>query len=223
MVLLAFSSPRASQPPRRFQPSPFRPTPTRHPASPDYPTNHPPVHLLAAAPRCPRAREGFPSQRNPPCRSLRFDPSTSLPLPSFVAVRPTRSPYIVVRCCLPPLPAPSCRTSAFQPLTYPSANQQPLSLRQPPPPLVVLAAAAMGNGVGSPLVDENANLPTPTHTYPPNHPRRTQDDLPWQLALGSSLVVSSPFLVFRPTRRRRRVLREMIKSGDPISLSARTR
>lgn len=62
----------------------------------------------------------LPSQP-PPCRSLRFNPSTSLPLPSFVAVRPTRAPTTSVafhrRHRLAALPFPTLNLAVDEPTT----------------------------------------------------------------------------------------------------------
>lgn len=112
--MLAFSSP--SRLSRRFQPSPFRP--------PIPPYTHSPSGLLRPPPHPPRTR---------PPRTTVFLPSPlsafqplDEPASAFLRGRSAHPrPYTVVVRCLPPLPAPSCRTSAFQPLTYPSANQQP--------------------------------------------------------------------------------------------------
>jgi len=106
--LLAFSSP--SRLSRRFPTLALSPPPTPHPL-----TIRPPP--TTAAPRTrPRARR-FASCPLPSPRAA-FQPLDE-PSSAFLRSRSAHPrPYIVVVRCLPPLPAPSCRTSAFQPLTY---------------------------------------------------------------------------------------------------------
>lgn len=119
--MLAFSSPSRLN--RRFQPSPFCPP-------------IPPVHpLTIRLPPTTTAPSSLPPPPPAPARARTtvfllsplsaFQPLDE-PASAFLRGRSAHPrPYTVVVRCLPPLPAPSCRTSAFQPLTYPSANQQP--------------------------------------------------------------------------------------------------
>lgn len=77
------------------------------------PTSQPPVSTLST--------HSHPSIPASSCRSLRFNPSTSLPLPSFVAVRPTRAPTTSVafhrRHRLAALPFPTLNLAVDEPTT----------------------------------------------------------------------------------------------------------
>lgn len=95
------------------------------------PTSQPPVstlstHSLSLFLSAPLslARSLFLSHPSIPassCPSLRFNPSTSLPLPSFVAVRPTRAPTTSVafhrRHRLAALPFPTLNLAVDEPTT----------------------------------------------------------------------------------------------------------
>lgn len=123
MVLLAFSSPSAAgfnpRPFARVSLSPPRP-PHRHPASPDHRWRppRPPPPLPRTTVSLPWPLSAFQPLDEPASASLRG--RSAHPRPYIVVV------IVVVVRYLPPLPAPSCRTSAFQPLTYlpSSTNQQ---------------------------------------------------------------------------------------------------
>lgn len=110
---------------RRFQPSPFRSSLSLSPAPASPPSGLPRPPLASSSPPPPRTTVSLPWPLSafqpldePASASLRG--RSAHPRPYIVVV------IVVVVRYLPPLPAPSCRTSAFQPLTYlpSSTNQQ---------------------------------------------------------------------------------------------------
>lgn len=111
VVLLAFSSP-TSQPPVSTLSTHFCLFLSLFPS-----LSH---SSLPPSPSLSSSLSLLPSQP-PPCRSLRFNPSTSLPLPSFVAVRPTRAPTTSVafhrRHRLAALPFPTLNLAVDEPTT----------------------------------------------------------------------------------------------------------
>lgn len=145
--MLAFSSRRVSQPPHRFQPSPFRPTLTRHSASPDYLTNHPhpPAHLLPAISVCrSRACKGFPSTPPAPLSTFRplNEPASCLSASTFLRGRSVHPVTLHRRRPLLPSTAAGTVLPHFR---FPTLN---LPLSEPTTPLSALSPSSHRSGGG---------------------------------------------------------------------------